>query len=581
MWLINCQSRHLEEFVKDVPAYAILSHTWGEEEVTFSDMSDPGKAETKDGFKKIRATCRVALEQDLKYAWIDTCCIDKSSSAELSEAINSMFAWYKKAAICFVWLSDFTSFPDETLAEIIASFDAREELEAQAEGFYKDPPQLTGTEIDIRNRVKKNLGNCKWFSRGWTLQELIAPSQINFYDKSWNCFGSKLQLASVLSWITGVDTSVLKGGSLDEILVGRRMSWASNRTTTRVEDIAYCLLGIFDINMPLLYGEGKKAFTRLQEEIIRSSHDLSIFAWKADVNDTRRFRGLMANSPAEFKGCQRLVKPSFEWNNGGEYGLTSRGLRTDGLIRIGRGEAGEAGSYFMSLGCVDERQRKLILAVSLRQYGSGLFARRKPWPMTTVFDLNVYSAAKLTQPQYICCKDSPCLEDTVMNSRINAIQIRFSADIFDNDSVSAFPQADWDLRNSILLSFQRPYYWGMWKIKVKDQNNGISIVCVRSSGWLLYGIFASDKLPSALNRDDLLPSHVEDILQRLPNRTSTECSGFIHTIKDIRIDLGETGVEIPATLLQIDSTETKRLKKSRSSINLKRVQTFFKKTKSM
>ncbi|OTA56636.1 HET-domain-containing protein [Hypoxylon sp. EC38] len=242
MWLINCQSRHLEEFVKDVPAYAILSHTWGEEEVTFSDMSDPGKAETKDGFKKIRATCRVALEQDLKYAWIDTCCIDKSSSAELSEAINSMFAWYKKAAICFVWLSDFTSFLDETL----------------------------------------NLGNCKWFSRGWTLQELIAPSQINFYDKSWNCFGSKLQLASVLSWITGVDTSVLKGGSLDEILVGRRMSWASNRTTTRVEDIAYCLLGIFDINMPLLYGEGKKAFTRLQEEIIRSSHDLSIFAWKAD-----------------------------------------------------------------------------------------------------------------------------------------------------------------------------------------------------------------------------------------------------------------------------------------------------------
>ncbi|KAI2466268.1 HET-domain-containing protein [Annulohypoxylon bovei var. microspora] len=579
MWLINCQSLDLEEFVKDVPPYAILSHTWGDEEVTFVDMSDRDKASQKEGYRKIEATCRVALEHDLKYAWVDTCCIDKSSSAELSEAINSMFAWYKKADVCFVWLRDFTSFSDETLVEAIASFEAREALETKGEGFGGDPPQQTIAEMDIRNKVKKGLGNCKWFSRGWTLQELIAPSRINFYDKEWNYFGSKLELASVLSWITGVDTSVLKGRPLDEILVGRRMSWASTRTTTRVEDIAYCLLGIFDINMPLLYGEGKKAFTRLQEEIIRSSHDLSIFAWKADVNDVRRFRGLMANSPAEFKGCQRLVKPSFEWNNGGEYGLTSRGLRTDGLIRIGRGEAGHVGSYFMSLGCVDERQKKLVLAISLRQYGPGLFARRKPWPRITVFDLNVYSAAKLAHPQYICCKDSALLENTVMDSRINAIQIKFSDSIFDVDSITAFPQADWDLRNSILLSFQRPYYWGMWKVKIKDRDDGISIVCVRSSGWLLYGIFASNRIPSALTRDDLLPSHVEDILQRLPDRTSTECAGSIHTVKDVHLDLGETGVQIPATLLQVNSTETKYLKQSRARIKL--VQGLFKKSKSI
>ncbi|KAI1451202.1 HET-domain-containing protein [Annulohypoxylon moriforme] len=578
MWLINCQSLNLEEFVKDVPPYAILSHTWGDEEVTFVDMSNREAAKKKTSYQKIKTTCNVALEHDLRYAWVDTCCIDKSSSAELSEAINSMFAWYKKATVCFVWLRDFTSFSDETLAEAIASFESREALEAKGEGFYGDLPQQTAAEIDLRNKVKKGLGSCKWFSRGWTLQELIAPSRINFYDKEWNYFGSKLELASVLSWITGVDTSVLKGRPLDEILVGRRMSWASNRTTTRVEDIAYCLLGLFDINMPLLYGEGAKAFIRLQEEIIRSSHDLSIFAWKADVNDLRRFRGLMANSPAEFKGCQRLVKPSFEWNNGGEYGLTSRGLRTDGLIRIGRGEAGQAGSYFMSLGCVDERQRKLVLAISLRQYGPGLFARRKPWPMTTVFDLNVYSAAKLAHPQYICCKDNASLENTVMNSRINAIQIRFSDSIFDIDSITAFPQADWDLRNSILLSFQRPYYWGMWKAKVKDRDDGISIVCVRSSGWLLYGIFSSDQIPPALTRDDLLPSHVEDILQRLPDRTSTKCSGFIHTVKDVHLDLGETGVRIPATLLQVNSVEAKHSKRSRSKAKL--MQGLFGKSKS-
>ncbi|KAI1446015.1 HET-domain-containing protein [Annulohypoxylon stygium] len=581
MWLINCQSLHLEEFVQDAPPYAILSHTWGDEEMTFVDMNNRDRDSLLDraGYRKMRATCKVALEHDLKYAWVDTCCIDKSSSAELSEAINSMFAWYKKAALCFVYLCDFACFSDETLADAITSFESREALEAKGEGFYGDLPQQSAAEIDLRNKVKRGLGDCKWFSRGWTLQELIAPSRINFYDKGWNYFGSKLELASVLSWITGVDTSILKGRPLDEILVGRRMSWASTRETTRVEDMAYCLLGIFDINMPLLYGEGKKAFIRLQEEIIRSSHDLSIFAWTTDVDDLRRFRGLMANSPAEFNGCQRLVKPSFEWNNGGEYGLTSRGLRTDGLIRIGRGDAGQVGSYFMSLGCVDERQKKLVMVISLWQYGPGLFARQKPWHMTTVFDSNVYSAAKLAHPQYICCKDSPSLEKTVMSSRINAIQIRFSSSIFDIDTITAFPQADWDLRNSLLLSFQRPYYWGLWKAKVADSDDGITIVCVRSSEWLLYGIFASNQTPPALSRDDLLPSHVEDILQRIPNRTSTKCSGFIHTVKDVYLDLGETGAEIPATLLQINSVETKELKQRRSKMKL--VQGLFKKSKSM
>ncbi|XXG95313.1 arginyl-tRNA synthetase [Hypoxylon texense] len=561
MRLINCESLEFEEFVQDVPAYAVLSHTWGKDEVTLSDMCSRHDISEQDGYRKIKDTCRVALELGLRYAWVDTCCIDKTSSAELSEAINSMFAWYRQAAICFVFLSDFTSFSEAMLADMIALFDAREPLEEQQEGFYKDPPPLTGRDLAIRNQVNKSLGSCRWFSRGWTLQELIAPKRVNFYDRDWKYVGSKGQLASILAWVTGIDSSVLKGKPLDEILVGRRMSWASNRTTTRLEDMAYCLLGIFDINMPLLYGEGKKAFTRLQEEIIRSSHDLSIFAWKAEGNDLRRFRGLMANSPAEFKGCQRLVKPSFEWNNGGEYSITSRGLRTEGLVRIARGESAEVGSYFLSLNCVDARQTKLILSVSLRQYGPGLFARRKPWQRLTVFDLNVFSSAKLSEPQYICCKDNPELEKIVMDSRIDAIQIGFSVDIFDKfdlDSITAFPQADWDLKNSILLSFQRPQLWGMWKIKAKDKDDGISIVCVRSSGWLLYGIFAWDKLPPALTQNGLLPSEVENILKRLPDRTSTACSGFQHTIQDIHLDLGEAGIKVPATLLQVSSTEKDR-----------------------
>ncbi|KAI2617937.1 HET-domain-containing protein [Hypomontagnella submonticulosa] len=574
MRLINCRTEKFEEFVQNVPAYAILSHTWGEEEVSFCDMSDPDSAKRKRGFRKISDTCQVALAEGYDYAWVDTCCIDKSSSAELSEAINSMFAWYRDAAVCYVFLSDFTPFSDETLAEAVESFGARENSEKQEDQLYKDPSPLTVKELGLQNKVKKGLGNCKWFSRGWTLQELIAPREVRFYDKNWNCFGSKLELASILSWITGIDASVLRGMPLDDILVGRRMSWASNRTTTRIEDMAYCLLGIFDINMPLLYGEGKKAFIRLQEEILRSSHDLSIFAWRANENDERRFRGLMATSPAEFKGCQRLVKPSFEWSNGGEYSLTSRGLRTEGLVRIGRGVAAEVGNYFLPLNCVDERETKLILAISLRQYGPGLFARSRPWPRTTGFDLNVYSAPKLAQPQYICYKDIPHLDNIVLLSRSHAIQINFSDDIFDVSTATTVPQTDWDLRNSMLLSFQRPYFWGMWKIKAHDEEDGISIVCVRSSGWLLYGIFALSKLPATLARDGLLPSQVEEILQRLPDRKSTECLGFTHTVQDVQLDLGENGMYIPATLLRVTSTEIKRVKKSRSGI--KRVQTLLK-----
>ncbi|KAI8961352.1 HET-domain-containing protein [Daldinia sp. FL1419] len=565
MRLLNCRTLGFEEFVGYVPAYAILSHTWGEGEITFSDMSNRESASSKYGMEKIEATCRVALEEGLDYAWVDTCCIDKSSSAELSEAINTMFAWYKGAALCLVFLSDFLAFPSSTLAEIVASFDAREASEKREQVFHRDPHILTGREIELRRTVRNSLGSCKWFSRGWTLQELIAPSRVQFYDKNWTCFGSKAELSSVLAWITGIDASVLNGRSLDEILVGRRMSWIANRSTTRVEDMAYCLLGIFDINMPLLYGEGKKAFIRLQEEILRSNHDFSLFAWKPDPDEERRFRGLMADSPARFKGCGRLVKPTFEWDNGGEYSLTNRGLRTEGLVRIGRGMGDEVGSYFLSLDCVDERRNKDVLVVSLRQYGPGLFARRRH---SAIFDLNVYSSTKLPQPQYICCKDSLALEDMVIASRVNAVQIVFSDDVFDIESVTTFPQADWDLRNSMLLSFQRPHFWGMWTVNTHNEDGGISIVCVRSSDWLLYGIFASRKLPRALRRDGLLPSHVEDILQGLPDRTSVECSGFVHTVKDEQVHLGEAGV---ATLLRVYSTEIKR---KQSHSKLRRIRSF-------
>ncbi|KAK4651983.1 hypothetical protein QC762_0098320 [Podospora pseudocomata] len=181
----------------------------------------------KPGYDKIRQTIRLAHLNGLKHAWVDTCCINKDSSAELSESINSMYAWYAAAKVCFVYLSDL------------------------------DPAAAD-------ENLEQALPRCRWFKRGWTLQELIAPRHVIFYDRDWNERGTKDSLSSLLSKITTIPEELLRGDKrLDHYAVGRRMSWASMRKTTRREDEAYCLLGIFNVNMPLLYGEGEAAFFRL------------------------------------------------------------------------------------------------------------------------------------------------------------------------------------------------------------------------------------------------------------------------------------------------------------------------------
>ncbi|KAK0622786.1 heterokaryon incompatibility protein-domain-containing protein [Immersiella caudata] len=291
MWLINTTTLRLEFFNDaDDVAYVILSHTWGPEEIIFGDMGDLAAAKGKSGWNKIQQTCKIASTQGYRFAWIDTCCIDKSSSAELSEAINAMFSWYRKAAICYAYLAD----------------------------LFIEPG--AGIEDSLRE--------CRWFTRGWTLQELIASVNIRFYDASWNFVASKHQIMGEISRITGVDVPVLENvTSLTEIPVGRRMAWASNRETTRTEDIAYCLLGIFDISIPPLYGEGVRAFHRLQEEIARQSNDLTLFAWEQDETDQHQYRAIFAKSPREFHNCSNLraLPPRFYAAN--EFSLTNRGLR--------------------------------------------------------------------------------------------------------------------------------------------------------------------------------------------------------------------------------------------------------------
>jgi hypothetical protein len=227
-----------EFFGNSIPPYAILSHTWGAigEEVTFKDLVDhTGK--DKVGYAKIEFCGRRATTDDLQYFWVDSCCIDKSSSAELTEAINSMFHWYQKAARCYVYLSDVS----------VHDFD-------QADRLWKSAFRQS-----------------RWFSRGWTLQELIAPASVEFFSLEGERLGDKKSLEKEITEITEINVLALRGHPLSKFTIADRMSWTAKRKTTREEDIAYCLLGIFDVYMPLIYGEGKRAFTRLMEEVKKSA----------------------------------------------------------------------------------------------------------------------------------------------------------------------------------------------------------------------------------------------------------------------------------------------------------------------
>lgn len=261
MRLLNSSTFEFARFDgDDIPPYAILSHTWESEEVTFDDMRQSEYQHLK-GFAKIKGCCVQAAQDELDWVWIDTCCIDKSSSAELSEAINSMYEWYQRADVCFVYLSDvppLDPFLDKHL-------------------FQKS----------------------RWFTRGWCLQELLAPREVEFFAENWTELGTKWSLQKFISDITSIPAAVLlQQKELREYCVAERMSWASKRDTTREEDMAYCLLGIFDINMPLLYGEGRRAFIRLQEKIMRREVDCSIFLWRSTFIHSET--GLLCDSPHYF-----------------------------------------------------------------------------------------------------------------------------------------------------------------------------------------------------------------------------------------------------------------------------------------
>ncbi|RYN70166.1 hypothetical protein AA0117_g10718 [Alternaria alternata] len=217
---------------EEIPPYAILSHTWGEQEVVFDDLKDIVDAQRKEGYRKIRFCAQQAKRDGLDYFWVDTCCIDKANNTELSRAINSMFRWYQNAKRCYVFLSDVAN---DTL------------------------------EIDSKSALKQS----RWFKRGWTLQELLAPRSVEFFSEEGERLGDKESLQHLIHEVTGIPIEALSGSDLSEFDVAKRFSWAANRQTTEEEDGAYCLFGIFGVHLPLIYGEGKdSALERLRSAAI-------------------------------------------------------------------------------------------------------------------------------------------------------------------------------------------------------------------------------------------------------------------------------------------------------------------------
>lgn len=272
MRLLNTKTLELSRLFtpSEVPDYVILSHRWSIEEVTFADISKApisdveSQTRIKAGFAKIQGACNRALKDGYEWIWIDTCCIDKSSSAELQEAINSMWRYYAESNICYVYMADVP---------------------------------------DLEAGWGKMFSQSDWFTRGWTLQELIAPICVEFYAENWEPIGTKLERHQQITEITSIDPNVLvHKEAVDLFSNAEKLSWVAHRKVTKEEDEAYSLLGLFDINMPLLYGEGReKAFVRLQEAIYNSTADHSIFLFRHSPHLDGQ--PLLADSPTRF--CQR------------------------------------------------------------------------------------------------------------------------------------------------------------------------------------------------------------------------------------------------------------------------------------
>ncbi|KAH7915572.1 heterokaryon incompatibility protein-domain-containing protein [Hygrophoropsis aurantiaca] len=335
--------------------FAMLSHRWGDGEPLFRHVDREIRDErcgsiymmkAPAGVQKLQHYCCTAAKCGYRWAWSDTCCIDKSSSSETQESINSMFSWYRNSALTIVHLSDMPDMaeveripsspsvdstfppyshepppeprlnansdypppvPNSALGKFV-TLDTMRDEECLGKAFFEPDDQIK--DRDLEPFLQAYLIISPWFKRGWTLQELLAPKNIRFYSENWksleredkdHLFANQKQdpiWLKALAHASGIDEDTLV--KLEPVCenIRERLRWAADRKTTKVEDIAYCLMGLFGISMPILYGEGASAFTRLQEEIMKRSDDLSLFDWTGKASS---LNSCLASHPSCFK----------------------------------------------------------------------------------------------------------------------------------------------------------------------------------------------------------------------------------------------------------------------------------------
>lgn len=394
------------------------------------------------GYSKILQTCiKARIDHNVRYAWVDTCCIDKSSSAELTKSINSMYDYYAKAKVCFVYLCDLEPAGDD---------------------------------------LGKALPKCRWFTRGWTLQELIAPKHVIFFDREWNERGTKASLSGLLSEITGIPEELLKGETTcGDYAVARRMSWASKRVTTREEDTAYCLLGIFDVRMSLLYGEGMGAFQRLQKVILESTADRSIFIWTEGEDERKDCTGndrggnecrikaaskphpwsaILAKSPRPFE-CARNLEVSVTDSIYRDLSIGPRGIKMVVSLVYLVSKVGEDDGNKCILETFSSLNGEFV-GVMVRKISGGRYVRYKPWKLAYFGraltrepwkDINrtlVETATLATKFETVFPFSKGC--DPVVGNRHGALRLRLDPSLIVNEC-RAMPRTHWDIHDNVFF----------------------------------------------------------------------------------------------------------------------------------
>ena len=430
MRLLDTANITLHEFHgQRIPQYVILSHTWEYEEVSFQDIQSQ-ESKHLAGYEKITRCCQLAASEGWKYVWIDTCCIDKRSSAELSEAINSMFRWYRDAQVCYAYLND-----------------------------------VLGTSPD-------DFRNSRWFTRGWTLQELLAPGIVIFYNAFWEVLDTKRSLRKELSLVTGISIQYMIDPT--SASVATKMSWASRRRTTRIEDVAYCLLGLFDVNMPLLYGEGDKAFMRLQHEIVKVSEDESIFAWR----DSRLHRsGAFALSPAAFGESGDIVPHDFpDFPRQGLYTVTNRGLSFEhmALHPIADQDCPTPSTelqrcYLAPLHCAWSKDEHTPVCLVLRELTSAdnIMVREQPWDIQ-LFHLDQCKPSLFYRTLYI----KPFYSRSQLSTPVQtqSLILRFRATVGSNWNIKCMYNGGHPTGYWVTEHHPTGSWWNGWQMKFQPDD---------------------------------------------------------------------------------------------------------------